>query len=499
LTPADEFHHASATSYRKILDYFKPKFLLGLTATPHRMDKKDVFEICDFNVPYEVGLFSAINRDWLVPFSYYGIYDGQVNYDKVTYLHGRYVEEELGRALATEDRADLIFKHYSKHRRQYALGFCATIKHAEYMAGYFNSRGIKALTIHSDTSSEYWCERSRALEAFRKGEIDIIFAVDMLNEGVDVPQIDLIMFLRPTESPTVFLQQLGRGLRHSSTTDKSNLKVLDFIGNYNNVDLIPFWLSGKMAETKSAKEQIIKDLIEQKDIPSGCFIDFDFEVVDIFKKMIASKVKIQDQIKELYLECKKDLGHSPSRMAFFESLDELTYISIKGLGKNSPFKNYIAFVEAMEDGFIPNDFIDSDAYNYVRMIESTSMNKLYKIPILQAFYNAGTMKIEISMEDVCQSFYNFYLNKRHWPDIENDKSKKDFRQWTPEDYWTVARDNPINFLTKTHGEIFDYDATSKVMSIKLDLSEWLKDEFFIDQVKDAVDYRRAEFVDGRLV
>lgn len=148
----DEFHHAAASSYAKILDYFKPDFLLGLTATPHRMDKKNIFALYDYNLVYNADLLTAINRNWLSPFRYYGIYGYTVNYETITYSNGAYKSEELEAALAIESRADLIFKQYSKYNSKRALGFCSTIVHAEYMAFYFNSKGIKAITIHSRTN-----------------------------------------------------------------------------------------------------------------------------------------------------------------------------------------------------------------------------------------------------------------------------------------------------------------------------------------------------------
>ncbi len=492
----DEFHHASSISYRKIVEYFKPKFLLGLTATPHRLDKKDVFQICDYNVPYEVSLFNAINRDWLVPFQYYGIYDSTVKYENITFLQGKYMEKELTKALSIENRAELIFRHYMKHQRKNTIGFCSSIDHAEYMAGFFITKGINAVTMHSDSYREYVKERHSALEQFAKGEIQVIFSVDMLNEGVDLPDLDLILFLRPTESPTVFLQQLGRGLRHAP--NKENLKVLDFIGNYRNVDLLPFWLSGKTADSGKEKKDMVKGLLEQNELPPGCFIDFELEVVDLFDRMINAKFKVGELIDELYEDCKKELGHIPTRMEFFESLDDINYNNIKKSSKLNPFRNFLSFIDHRENSYVPSGFFGSNAFKYIQMIESTGMQALYKVPLFLAFYNEGKFRPKVEKEDIEESFFNFYQNPQHWKDLDRFKTREDFRTWKPRDFWNTALNNPIKFLCKTHDDLFEYDGENKELRIKVNLEDWSHHPFFIAQMKDAIDFRRNQFLDVNL-
>ena len=181
----DEIHHGTAPSYGKIIDYFQPKFLLGLTATPHRMDSKDVFALCDYNRVYEVDLFSAINRGWLVPYKYYGIYDATVDYENITWIKGKYVEKELEKALSIASRAELIIKQYRRYRRKRTLAFCSSIAHAEYMASRFKENGIKSICIHSDSSAENYCQRKLGIELLEKGKIEVIFSVDMLSEDCE--------------------------------------------------------------------------------------------------------------------------------------------------------------------------------------------------------------------------------------------------------------------------------------------------------------------------
>ncbi|MBV1821575.1 DEAD/DEAH box helicase, partial [Bacteroidales bacterium MSK.15.36] len=287
----DEFHHAVADNYQNILDYFKPKFLLGLTATPERMDNRDVFEICNHDVVYEVRLKEAINKGWLTPFRYYGIYD-DVDYNNISFKNGKYDDKELEEALMINKRGDLILKHYNKYNSKRALGFCSSRNHANYMAKYFSEKGIPSCAVLSGEKLEYCIEREEALKKFNSGEIKVIFSVDMFNEGLDVPLVDMVMFLRPTQSSTIFLQQLGRGLRKHK--DKKYVNVLDFIGNYKKANLIPFLLTG---DIKNIGEKSKKNIIPpEENFPEDCSIDFDFRLVDIFKKMREEQKKIIDLV-----------------------------------------------------------------------------------------------------------------------------------------------------------------------------------------------------------
>ena len=202
----DEFHHATNDQYRRIVEYFKPQFLLGLTATPERMDGRNIYEICDYNVPYEITLKDAINKGMLVPFHYYGIYD-ETDYSGIHIVRGRYDEKELNETyIGNVYRYDLIYKYYCKYGSRRALGFCCSRVHAEEMAKEFCKRGIPAVAVYSNADGEFSEERSIAINKLKNGEIRVIFSVDMFNEGVDITTVDMVMFLRPTESPVVFLQ-----------------------------------------------------------------------------------------------------------------------------------------------------------------------------------------------------------------------------------------------------------------------------------------------------
>lgn len=222
----DECHHAVANTYRKIIDYFEPEFLLGLTATENRMDNQDVAELFGNNIPYELRLRDAIINDLIVPFHYYGIRDELIDYGLSDSAERRLIAQ-----IANEDNCDFIHQQIEKHRQNgqklKALAFCRNIQHARMMAENMGEHYHTAfLSGHNKTG-----ERIRAYNDLQSDnkELEILFAVDILNEGVDIPGVNMVLFLRPTESSTIFIQQLGRGLRKYA--NKSYVTILDFIGN----------------------------------------------------------------------------------------------------------------------------------------------------------------------------------------------------------------------------------------------------------------------------
>lgn len=225
----DEAHHGPASSYRPFLNYFKPKILLGLTATPERNDNEDILQDFCNKIAAEIRLPEALNKKLLCPFQYFGITDS-IDLSSVKWEKGKYVASELTNIYTQSDkRVSEIIKNLDKYTHDLndvrAIGFCVTVEHAIYMTEKFNLAGIKSCYLTSRNSNE----RERIREQFRKKEFNYLFVVDIFNEGVDIPEIDTILFLRPTESLTIFLQQLGRGLRLAE--GKDCLTVLDFVGN----------------------------------------------------------------------------------------------------------------------------------------------------------------------------------------------------------------------------------------------------------------------------
>ena len=268
----DEFHHAAAPSYRKLLDHVRPRILLGLTATPERSDQLDVLHWFDGRASAEIRLPDAINRRLLCPFQYFGVADA-VDLDGLAWQRGGYRVEDLDRVYTGNDvRARLIVEKvhqillHAQHAR--GLGFCVSIAHAEYMTRYFNEHGIPAIALTSQSDDE---QRIAAQASLRAREVNFIFVVDLYNEGVDIPEVDTLLLLRPTESLTVYLQQFGRGLRLHP--DKECLTVLDFIGAHRR----EFRFASRFRALSTKPENRIDHEIEHEfpHLPSGCVVQLE--------------------------------------------------------------------------------------------------------------------------------------------------------------------------------------------------------------------------------
>lgn len=272
----DEFHHAAAPTYQKLLSYYDPHILLGLTATPERMDGKSILQYFNNRIAAEIRLPEAIDRKLLCPFQYFGVTDS-VDLDNLKWAAGGYDKGELSRiytlsGMIADRRADLVISSLLKYVTDIddvkGLGFCVTVEHAIFMSNYFNTHSIPSMYLTGHSPDE---ERKEGKNRLVKGEVRFIFVVDIYNEGVDIPEVNTVLFLRPTESLTVFLQQLGRGLRLSE--DKECLTVLDFIGQankkYNFEDKFAALLSNT---TRGVTREIRDGFIS---LPKGCYIQLE--------------------------------------------------------------------------------------------------------------------------------------------------------------------------------------------------------------------------------
>ena len=410
----DEFHHAVNEQYQRIVDYFKPKFLLGLTATPERMDGKNIYEICDYNVPYEISLKEAINKGMLVPFHYYGIFD-ETDYSKLHIVRGRYDEKELNETyIGNVRRYELIYKYYCKYGSRQALGFCCSREHAREMAKEFSKRGIPSVAVFSDASGEYTEDRNVAIRQLKQGKIRVIFSVDMFNEGVDITSVDMVMFLRPTESPIVFLQQLGRGLR--KCRGKEFLTVLDFIGNYEKAGRVRFLLSDR-----SNQHAGVYNPSDTSAFPDDCLVDFDMKLIDLFAEMDRKHLKLKDQIINEYFRVKELLGRRPDRMDLFTYMDDGIYEIAIAHSKDNPFKKYLEFLKELDELNQDEEvFYKGIGREFISLLENTSMSKVYKMPVLMAFYNHGNILMEVSEEQLLSSWKEFFSTGTNWKDLDKN-------------------------------------------------------------------------------
>jgi len=338
----DEVHHISASTYRPIINYFKPKVLLGLTATPERMDNENILEDFCNRIAAEIRLPEALNKKLLSPFQYFGITDS-IDLTNVKWEKGKYVASELT-SLYTKNniRVGEIISNLDKYTNDIndvrAIGFCVTIEHASFMAEKFNLAGLKAEYLTAKNSSE----RDRIREQFKKKEFNYLFVVDIFNEGVDIPEIDTVLFLRPTESLTVFLQQLGRGLRLSE--GKDCLTVLDFVGNSRpEYDFESKFRALNGKTTTSVQKEIEDDFPH---LPLGCSIVLEKKTKETILENIrkATSLNVNQLITKI-----RNFQHQTSLPLTLNNFIELNHISIETIYKKDSWSRLCQRAGVIED------------------------------------------------------------------------------------------------------------------------------------------------------
>jgi superfamily II DNA or RNA helicase/HKD family nuclease/protein-L-isoaspartate O-methyltransferase/SOS-response transcriptional repressor LexA len=362
----DEFHHAAAPTYRRLLSHFSPQFLLGLTATPDRSDQSDILTLCDDNLVFTCGLFQGIDAKLLTPFHYYGIFDESVNYQEIPWRNGRFDPDELTNKLATLGRARHALREWQRLKQQRTLAFCVSIKHAEFMADQFRKTGIAADAVYGGSL----LGRAEALEQLTDGSLQVLFSVDLFNEGMDLPLIDTVMMLRPTESKILFLQQLGRGLRKAE--GKTKLVVLDFIGNHQSFLHKP----QALCETGSSLKQLAqfaRDAEQNKlRLPEGCYVNFDLRLLDFLKSL--ERPGIQNEYEAL----KQSLGHRPTMAEAYRAGMSMAEMRRQ---HGSWFEMLNAFDELSAD----EASLLAQHLSMLKEFETTNMTKSFKMVLAEAF------------------------------------------------------------------------------------------------------------------
>lgn len=486
----DEFHHAVNDQYRRIVDYFKPQFLLGLTATPERMDGRNIYEICDYNVPYEISLKDAINKGMLVPFHYYGIFD-DTDYSKLHIVRGKYDEKELNETyIGNVHRHELIYKYYCKYGSKRALGFCCSRAHAEEMAKEFCKRGIPAVAVYSNADGAFSEDRGVAIKKLKNGEIKVIFSVDMFNEGVDITSVDMVMFLRPTESPIVFLQQLGRGLRKSK--GKEYLNVLDFIGNYEKAGRVRSLLTGRtLAETQQYHPA------DRSAYPDDCLIDFDMKLIDLFAQMDKKQLKVKDQIRNEFYRVKEMLGKRPSRIELFTYMDDDIYQMAITHSKENPFKRYIEYLKGLGELTSEEElFCQGIGREFISLIENTNMSKVYKMPVLMAFYNHGKVRLAVSEEELLESWKEFFNTGTNWKDLDVELTYREYLEISDKEHVKKILQMPVHFLLES-GKGFFVKKEGSALALREELKDVIDSPVFAEQMKDVIEYRVMDYYQRR--
>ena len=333
----DETHRSSADSYLRLINYFEPKFLLGMTATPERTDGNDIFQLFDHNIAYEIRLNRAMEEDMLSSFHYFGVTDLIIDDNEID-------DKAKFNLLISDERVNRIIEqanfYGSDNGITRCLIFCSRKNEAVELSALFNLKGYRTVALTGDSSE---ADRVRAIEKLESDnlseKLDYIFTVDIFNEGIDIPKINQIIMLRPTESAIIFIQQLGRGLR--KVTGKSYLTVIDFIGNYENNYLIPIALYG---DTSYNKDTLRKLLTEgSRMIPGSSTINFDEITKEkIFQSIDSANMQLFSDLKKDYFLLKFKIGKIPLMMDFLQHGSRDPYLFVK---YSNSYYNFVLRVE----------------------------------------------------------------------------------------------------------------------------------------------------------
>lgn len=385
----DEAHRSFSDSYQRILNYFTPDFLLGMTATPERTDGGNIFNLFNNNIGLEVRLRDALEEDLVIPFHYFGITDVEsefINIDKKNI-------SDIAALLSVQNRVDLILEkmeHYGfSGSKRKCLGFCISKAHALYMASEFNQLGYTSIALTSENSDE---ERESAIIKLEDNHdsLEFIFTVDIFNEGVDIPSVNLVLMLRPTQSPIIFTQQLGRGLRKHDTKDF--LTILDFIGNHNKAFLLSIALSGsKYYDRDSLKVQVAKNF---RDIPGCTNIALDEIVKErILRQLESVNFNSKAYLKQEYNEFKKILGGKTPELIDY-ILHESSPDPVKFILKES---SYESFVDKMESRTKPlNDREQKILETIDKMLPIKRINEFV---ILKLLFEQGVVRYDDAVSE----------------------------------------------------------------------------------------------------
>ena len=386
----DEFHHAAARTYRNLISHFTPKFLLGLTATPERTDGGDLLALCQENLVYRCDVTRGIREELLVPFRYFGVPD-EVDYRNIPWRNNRFDAEELTRAVATQKRAQNAFDQYKIRAGKRTMAFCCSQRHSEFMAEFFCDHGLRAVAVHAGAGS---APRAGSLEGLEAGSIDIIFAVDMFNEGVDLPKVDTIMMLRPTESTILWMQQFGRGLRKAE--HKSHLTVIDYIGNHRIFLNKPRTLLNLAAGDQSIERALNLLLAGELTLPPGCEVTYDLKAIEILR-LLLKPVSDNDALQAYYLDFRERYGQRPTAT-------ELFHENYAPRSLRSAYGSWLLFVKSMGDLSQPQQDALAQAGDFLAALEITRMTKSFKMLTLLAMLDENAFPGSISIQDLTSSF-----------------------------------------------------------------------------------------------
>lgn len=431
----DEVHHAAAATYRRILGHLEPRFLLGLTATPDRADEADILGLFDDNLVFRADLGVGIEVGRLVPFAYFGLKD-TTDYAPIPWRNRRFDPGELARAVQTQARMERLWDGWKAHPGTRTLVFCCSIGHANWVSRWLADRGVRNVSVHSGADS---VDRDEALAQLAAGTLDAVCSVDLFNEGVDLPAVDRVVMLRPTESPVLFLQQLGRGLRVAA--GKTRLTVIDFVGNHRVfLDRVRTLLSfGAHSEHGSSLAGFLtarQRAVPADSLPPGCSVDIELEAVDMLRLLLPGGAR--NALVRAYRELRASRGVRPTAGELYR----LGYnpASVRSQG------GWLAFVADEDDLDAQEAQALAAATGWFRDLETTQLSKSFKMVTLQALIEADALASGLEVGALARRSHGILLRSPElFVDIADvrdfdDPRAPDAAVWRS--YWSR---NPLHF------------------------------------------------------
>ncbi|MBK8690983.1 MAG: DEAD/DEAH box helicase family protein [Deltaproteobacteria bacterium] len=468
----DEVHHAHAASYRRVLAALKTSFLLGLTATPERTDGGDVLGLFGDHVFHRADLGEGIANALLVPFRYYGLKD-TVAYDAIPWRNGRFDPSTLDEAVATDARMEKLWAAWTAHPGQRSLVFCASHRHAEYVRRDLVARGVRAGTVFGDGGT---LSRHDALRALTDGTVDALVTVDLFNEGVDIPAIDRVVMLRPTESTVIFLQQLGRGLRRSQ--GKTDLTVLDFVGNHR----VFLWKVETLLSLAGGEATGLRDYLSNREpahMPPGCSIDLDLEAKDLLANLLPAGRQTFESQYDRYVESH---GVRPKAGEMLRAGFSVDAVRTRDRG-------WFHFVAA-KGHLTGSEHLALEAYGeWLRDLETTNTTKSFKLVVLEVLLDSGAFFDGIELDvlaDRCREWIQ--RDAMLHADVAGVKELGDLRTATAAAWRAYWRKNPV--AAWTGGRWFALEGTRLVSRLRPDPAA---SEALASMTAELVDLRLAQY------
>ncbi len=381
----DEVHHAAAASHRRILDAVDPGFLLGLTATPDRADAANVLGLFDDHLAYRADIARGVAIGRLVPFHYFGVKD-DIDYEPIPWRNQRFDPDAISAAAQTEARMETLWRAWQTYPGKRSLVFCCSIGHAIHVRAWLKARGVRVAAVYSSEGSD---DRDASLLALARGELDALCSIDIFNEGVDVPSVDRVVMLRPTESSVVFLQQLGRGLRASD--EKSRVTIIDFVGNHRvfleRVRALLSIIGGPKART-------LRGFLEStsgEELPAGCSVELELEAKELLSTIF--RVSGGDEVERAYREIRLERGKRPTA----GELQSLGYVPARLRDRHG---SWFDFVRAEGDLDRDEVAVVDAASGFLGDVETMDMKACLKVVALAALIEADALLSGLPLRDL---------------------------------------------------------------------------------------------------